>query len=163
MSDIAISKWGPNAWGFLHAISYTMPVLPTEEEKRDYETFFSALPGVLPCPVCRTHLRQHYKTHPPDCSSREKCKTWLINLHNTVNKSLGRPNFSRVAADRKYLGTGRPELSANGSSSSHPSPPTTTSESCSLSTTNWVLVFILPVIGIVLGYLLAKLLQKRRV
>ena len=100
---IALSVWGPNAWGFLHAISFTMPINPNKKEKESYLKFFQSLPDVLPCNLCREHLREIYKKLPIQVESRESCSKWLVDVHNQVNQNTKKPIISYQDVSKMYL------------------------------------------------------------
>lgn len=88
--------WGPSAWTFLHSITMTYPESPGELEKQFYKNFFKNLGNVLPCSKCQQHYNEHLKELPLDehLSSRREIVEWLIELHNKVNISLGKPTMN---------------------------------------------------------------------
>ena len=57
-----------------------------------------ALPHVYPCSVCAEDLRRVYATSLANVAQRERAvqdgpslRTWLCELHNSVNERLGKP------------------------------------------------------------------------
>jgi hypothetical protein len=114
MGKLAIKEWGPAAWNFMHAVTFTMPDRPSELQKKEYLDFFLSIPNVLPCPSCRVHLGALYKKMPPNVNSRKECIQWLIDAHNDVNVRTGKPekNITQVTAD--FLGS-----TGNGSSNNN--------------------------------------------
>ena len=81
--------WGPHAWHFLHAITLTYPEKPTEQDKKNYSLFFHSLKNVLPCDKCKLNFRHHLIKYPLNhhiLNSKMNLITWLINIHNEVNK-----------------------------------------------------------------------------
>ena len=88
--------WGNYAWGFLDAVVLTYPLHPTALEKSHYRTFFQSLQHVLPCPKCRDHYGTNLKTYSLDegLQSREHLIRWLIDVHNSVNRSNGKRVYS---------------------------------------------------------------------
>jgi len=50
-------KWGPIFWNFLHTLSATYPKYPSREDKICMMQFFSILPNILPCKLCKDHCR----------------------------------------------------------------------------------------------------------
>ena len=90
MTDI----WGPPVWETLHYISFAYPIQPLSDDIRKYFAFYNSVIDVLPCPICRDHLRKHMKKHPIEYAlqaGREGLIRWVIDVHNEVNKSLEKP------------------------------------------------------------------------
>ena len=87
-----ISVWGPSAWNFLHTISFSFPVLPTEEERKDMEQFLLSFSKVIPCAKCRDHFSEMLQSsmHNHVFSSRETLSRFLVHLHNKVNQRIGK-------------------------------------------------------------------------
>lgn len=81
-------KWGPGAWRFLHFVTLTFPDNPSSSQRRAYATLFRLLPFVLPCSICRKHLRKAYKTLPPHLKSRAVMIRWLEDIHTAINANL---------------------------------------------------------------------------
>jgi hypothetical protein len=85
--------WGPSMWHFLHTMSFNYPVEPTHEQKRNYMAFVLNLRNVLPCKYCRMNLANNLKAHPLrmcDMASRDTFSRYIYNLHEVVNKMLGK-------------------------------------------------------------------------
>lgn len=87
------SVWGPPMWHILHTISFNYPINPTEEQKKHYYKFYKNLKNILPCRYCRENLANNLKTHKLDKSimkNRETLSRWVFELHEMVNKMLGK-------------------------------------------------------------------------
>ena len=87
------SVWGPAAWHLLHTISFNYPINPTEENKKQYKDFVESLKNVLPCKYCRMNLENNLKAHPiKPChmKNRDTFSRYIYNLHEIVNKLLGK-------------------------------------------------------------------------
>ncbi len=87
------SVWGPAAWHLLHTISFNYPIHPTEENKKEYKEFVENLGYVLPCKYCRMNLKNNLKAHPiKPChmKNRDSFSRYMYNLHEIVNKMLGK-------------------------------------------------------------------------
>ena len=87
------SVWGPPLWHTLHTISFNYPVKPTKEDKDNYYNFFKDLKNVLPCKYCRINLNENLKKLPlrkSNFKNRETLSKWVYNLHEVVNKMLGK-------------------------------------------------------------------------
>jgi hypothetical protein len=87
------SSWGPAFWHILHMMSFNYPVNPTKEDKHQYKNFILNLRYVLPCKYCRMNLKNNFKILPltNECmKNRETFSRYIYNLHETVNKMLGK-------------------------------------------------------------------------
>lgn len=85
--------WGPSMWHYLHTMSFNYPVSPTEEQKRHYMDFILNLRNVLPCKYCRMNLTNNLATRPLKMchmESRETFSRFIYDLHETVNRLLGK-------------------------------------------------------------------------
>jgi hypothetical protein len=85
--------WGPSQWHFLHTMSFNYPVNPTKEDKQNYRNYILNLRNVLPCKYCRQNLTNNLKINPitmKDMESRESFSRYVYNLHEMVNKMLGK-------------------------------------------------------------------------
>ena len=85
--------WGPSMWHFMHTMSFNYPVSPTQEQKKDYMDFILSLRNVLPCKYCRMNLTNNLATRPLKMchmESRDTFSRFVYDLHETVNKMLGK-------------------------------------------------------------------------
>lgn len=86
--------WGPNAWIFLHSISFCYSNTPTNEEKQNYKKFFELIGEVLPCSYCRESYKQFIsegitKLDNAVMENRSTLTKWLYYIHEAVNDKLG--------------------------------------------------------------------------
>jgi hypothetical protein len=88
--------WGASGWKFLHSITFQYPMKPTVDDKAQYKEFFNSLKYTLPCQKCAYHYAKHIRKYPIDSAlnSKDDLVKWLINIHNEVNKSLGKREYS---------------------------------------------------------------------
>jgi hypothetical protein len=87
------SVWGPAMWHYLHTMSFNYPVNPTQEDKKHYKDFIISLQYVLPCKYCRINLKNNFKKKPLQMchmASRETFSRYIYELHETVNRMLGK-------------------------------------------------------------------------
>ncbi|NBO20353.1 MAG: hypothetical protein EBV03_14255 [Proteobacteria bacterium] len=84
--------WGPKAWFFIHNVPLNYPSNPTEEDKSRYKAFFLSLQYILPCSICQNHLRENINVKELDEALKSKVSLlkWTVELHNKVNKQLGK-------------------------------------------------------------------------
>lgn len=105
--NIEPSKWGSSTWKFLHCVTFTYPDNPSQKIKNEAKVFFDSLQFLLPCYKCRVNLSNHYKTRPLTdeiLSSRHLLINWLIDIHNDVNISLGKPIMTYENVVKEYFG-----------------------------------------------------------
>ena len=99
--DIAMPPdvWGPIFWNTMHILSLGYPAQPTDADKVAAKQFFQSLKVLLPCPVCR----EHYKQQVTDAALEEVIQSkgqlihWVWDLHNRVNRMLGKSELSMDA------------------------------------------------------------------
>ncbi len=87
------SVWGPPLWHTLHTISFNYPVKPTSQDKENYLQYFKSLGTVLPCRYCRENYKENLKKNPLKkkvFKNRETLSRWVYDLHELVNKNLGK-------------------------------------------------------------------------
>lgn len=87
--------WGPPLWHVLHTISFNYPVNPTDEDKMKYECFILSMGFILPCRHCRENFYKNIKSinfSDKDFENREAFSKMIFNLHEEVNKQLGKPS-----------------------------------------------------------------------
>jgi hypothetical protein len=88
--------WGPFLWYILHIISFNYPLQPSYADKRIYHDFYVNFKELIPCANCRKHYQQHLHINPisPALDSRADLVKWVIQMHNLVNISLGKPTMT---------------------------------------------------------------------
>ena len=85
--------WGPSLWHYMHTMSFNYPIKPTDKDKKYYKDFIINLQHVLPCKYCRDNLKKNFKAHPLrmcDMKNRDTYSRYVYELHETVNKMLGK-------------------------------------------------------------------------
>jgi uncharacterized protein YbaR (Trm112 family) len=88
--------WGPSAWKFIHSVALNYPLEPTIIDKQHYRLFFEYLMHVLPCPKCKHNYEKEFNLLPIDSAleNREALVYWTIDIHNSVNKRLGKREYT---------------------------------------------------------------------
>lgn len=96
--------WGPPFWFVLHSISMNYPNNPSFNQKRNYYDFFNSLKYVLPCQKCRKHYAKLFEKFPitPFLDSKKSIVSWVVYIHNEVNKSLGKKQYTLEEVIRNY-------------------------------------------------------------
>jgi hypothetical protein len=84
--NIPPTKWGPHFWMTLHIACLGC---------QDYKALSEFVEGyiyIIPCLTCREHFEQVLVENPvPEAGDFFK---WSVDVHNIVNKRLGKPEFS---------------------------------------------------------------------
>lgn len=93
--------FGPNLWKVMHAVSFTYPKTPTDEEAQQYKDFFHSLGDVIPCPGCRVHYKKYLEEHPIRLKDSDALSRWVYDLHDTVNKrnKKSSPSYDEIKED----------------------------------------------------------------
>ena len=107
--------WGPKLWFVIHTFALNYPDNPTYEDKRVMEEFFNNLKYSIPCNKCRVHYRQRLQRDPiiNYLDNRQSLFKYTIDLHNQVNKSLGKKIYSYEEVNNYYLNlynSGQPDM-----------------------------------------------------
>ena len=105
MKSIRPAIWGPYGWKFMHYVSLGYPESPSENDKRNYKDFFTSLQDILPCEKCQVNYKQNIYDHPIDkaLDSRDSLVKWVIDIHNRVNKELGKNELGYEESVKLYL------------------------------------------------------------
>jgi hypothetical protein len=88
--------WGPKLWFVIHTFALNYPNNPSYEDKRVMEEFFNNLKYSIPCNKCRVHYRQRLERDPiiNYLDNKQSLFKYTIDLHNQVNKSLGKKIYT---------------------------------------------------------------------
>lgn len=100
MKNINPAIWGSSGWVFLHSIAESYPDYPTDYDKQTFKSFFESLKAILPCRKCQINYKNHLNNIPLTnevLSSNKNLNIWLSNVHNEVNKMLGKNENNRKA------------------------------------------------------------------
>jgi hypothetical protein len=79
---------GPKMWAQLHA---RPELMTSQENEKQWLSWFS---GQVDCGDCRRHWMQLMQEMPPDLSSKESYYAWTVAAHNSVNRRLGKPEWT---------------------------------------------------------------------
>ena len=112
-SQISADVWGPQAWGFLHAVSFRYAEHDaTQEERLAVYNLLTSLKKLLPCPRCRIHFTAYIEdpelgitgTCSPFLKNRDSFSRWLVDFHNEVNIRLDKKVVSYDEVHQSYFG-----------------------------------------------------------
>ena len=96
--------WGPKFWAVLHTISFAYPQNPSQEEKKHHIDYILSLQYILPCEACRQHVMQNLRKMKfgiHHMKNRDTFSKFVYDLHNEVNKMLGKPVYKTYAEVKK--------------------------------------------------------------
>jgi hypothetical protein len=87
-------------WGAIHLISLGAPDDMDSAYKNAYSMFFQQLPFILPCASCARHLQENLAHLPVEghLQGKESLFAWSVQLHNMVNRQLGKPEVPLAEA-----------------------------------------------------------------
>jgi len=144
---MSTSVWGPKLWYVLHLMTFNYPEIPNEYEKRHFHDFFVNLQYVLPCLKCRYHYRQTLEKYPitPNLDNKNSLVKWLIDIHNEVNVSTGKPIKSYNEVLQEY----KDEMSKTNTKISYNKMPN-------------IKYIIIPIIFILISYLAYYYLKNKK-
>ncbi len=104
MSAGSIDNWGPALWKFLHASSFAYPDEPESLRKAQMLEFLKTVGRVLPCKTCRNHYNEYVAENLTEgvVANKKNLSSWLVELHNSVNRRTGTREWSFDEISRMY-------------------------------------------------------------
>jgi hypothetical protein len=88
----------------MHICALGYPLKPGYGHKKAAKEFYEALALLIPCPICRDHYVEFLKEMPisPFLDKRDDLFKWTVALHNKVNASLGKPQYTELESIEFY-------------------------------------------------------------
>ena len=104
--------WGPHGWKFMHYVSLGYPDKPSESDKMNYKQFYYSLQNILPCEKCAQNYKHNLLKYPIDnhLVNKDTLVKWVIDIHNQVNKELGKKEYDYNEASQLYVTEDKPIL-----------------------------------------------------
>lgn len=96
--NMNITTWSHPTWFMIHYLAIRVR---DRQMAIVYKSFISCLQFLLPCPKCRNHLRENLKSLPID--NAPDLYTWSCDLHNHVNRQLGKEVVDCYQVKNLYL------------------------------------------------------------
>lgn len=88
--------WGPVLWRAIHELAAGYPDAPSPARQSATRLLFSALAGALPCDDCGAHFADLVPMI--DVRSRDALLRSTVDVHNAVNRRLGKPELTYAQA-----------------------------------------------------------------
>ena len=90
--NITCESLGSNTWSLLHSIAAIYSNHPNETERESVKDFFEGLMHFYPSNS--DLMKEIIKEHPLEYSNREELVYYICQIHNILNKKLGKKKFS---------------------------------------------------------------------
>lgn len=103
--------WGKYIWTSIHIIALGYPDKPTQEDKFNYKQFYTNIGKVLPCYKCSMNYQKHLEELPIDEHLNDNMSLfkWTVDLHNIVNRELGKSQWTYEETLEKFRKIARGE------------------------------------------------------
>lgn len=88
-----VDRLGRHTWTFLHTAAAYYPTDPPAHHRSSMLGLLNALPTLYPCSHCAQDLAIEMQRRPPRVESRGALERWLCEIHNDVNRKLGKADF----------------------------------------------------------------------
>jgi 3-methyladenine DNA glycosylase AlkC len=94
----------PMAWNLFHTSTAYWSKNPSKGEQIEMKYFLIGLPALIPCELCKSHIRQWNLAHNLNdiVTSKRKVFEYLVSLHNKVNKSHKKQEWTFQQAAKHY-------------------------------------------------------------
>lgn len=93
---LALNRWGPSGWHFLHTVMMTAPETLDHQQRADMRSFLVSVGLHLPCPKCRRHFSSFVAREATDdrLATRSRLVELMNDCHNDVNRRTQKPEFT---------------------------------------------------------------------
>ena len=90
--NLTCDSLGVSTWALLHSVAAIYSNSPNETEKESLKDFFEGLMYFYPSKS--NIMKEILKEHPLEYSNREELIYYMCEIHNLLNKKLGKKKFS---------------------------------------------------------------------
>ena len=89
--NITCNSLGVSTWALLHSVAAIYPNNPNKTEEESLKDFFDGLMYFYPSKS--KIMKEILKEHPLEYSNREELVYYMCEIHNILNKKLGKKKF----------------------------------------------------------------------
>lgn len=82
--------WGPLYHDTLMFFATHFPTSPSKDEQQEAVEYLKLFFKFVPCPSCSVHSRVYFNNNPPDTSSGAALVSWVVDMHNDINRQTGK-------------------------------------------------------------------------
>jgi len=95
-TKLSKDQWGRPLWFCIHTFALNLSNKITNEERIKYKAFMSSMQFVLPCPICKQHIKENLLALKFDdyTDTNMRLFEWTVLLHNKVNTDNNKSVFS---------------------------------------------------------------------
>lgn len=93
---------GRSTWTLLHTMAAVYPGIPSADHKKDIINFIYLLSKLYPCGDCAQHFQKLLANHPPKVGNHDDFVKWMCQVHNVVNKRLGKSTFECERVEERW-------------------------------------------------------------
>ena len=90
--NLTCNSLGISTWALLHSVAAIYPNNPNKTEQQSLKDFFDGLMYFYPSKS--ELMKEILKEHPLEYSNREELIYYICQIHNILNKKLGKKKFS---------------------------------------------------------------------
>jgi len=90
--------WGPDLWHIIHTVAKSFPRHPTIRDKNIAYQLVKYIALIVPCKNCQKHYITNFTKTKPELDSGPSFFRWTVKMHNYVNKSLSKPQYTYIDA-----------------------------------------------------------------
>jgi FAD-linked sulfhydryl oxidase len=93
---------GQSSWSLLHTMAAYFPDKPTPNQQKEMSVFIKLFSKYYPCDHCARDFRESIASNPPETQTRSAFAQWLCQMHNEVNRKLGKEEFDCSRVDERW-------------------------------------------------------------
>lgn len=89
------TEWGPIAWNAFHTNALNYPHEPENKDVRNAVNYYQKVfPQYVKCNTCKQDYMKMIRETPIRPYSKDDLFNWTVDIHNTVNHKINKPEMS---------------------------------------------------------------------